>query len=602
MHFFPRTRNLLVSHKTTQRTFFPTLHPLSLVIFANATVVASVLLHNSRFSFHCYTVWSNTYSDIGPEVTLRPLATSCTKDYKGHSLVQTSFTEPPNSTSVDSKGAEGVNIPIVKIPPPAPPTNLLGRSVAQDRRTRLGFSWQVWSRRAASGGWAGHGHGWCRSGPRSWGGRSWPGCRAWGTWWAGTLLLASAYCGLDLQASKHSTVVWTRKQVFWCGLDLQASKYSSVVWTCKQTFQCGLDQQANIPVWSGLASKYSSVVRTCKQAFQCGPDLQASKHSTVVRTCKQANIPMWSGLASKQIFQCGLDLQASIPVWYRPASKQAFHCGPDLQASIPVLSGPASKQACQCGLDLQASIPVWSRPASKHSSVVQTCKQTFQCGPDLQASIPLWSGPAGIPVLSGPASKQDFQCGLDWQAFQCGPDLQASIPVWSGPASKHVFQWSKSKSPSKSSGAFSDSAACCSQNRCHSAWSIVLWADRSCTVREQSKVVSGQARPKTFTVPKQLVFTLLGSGFITILHTSCAKRLGLRSSHGICCYWKGVHAHARNQAPHPSPLLWCILLVVLPLPDWMQDHNCHMKPTSVKQCEISAHKAYLCEAVWNIST
>ena len=29
-------------------------------------------------------------------MTLRPLATSCTKDYKGHSRVQTSFTEPPN--------------------------------------------------------------------------------------------------------------------------------------------------------------------------------------------------------------------------------------------------------------------------------------------------------------------------------------------------------------------------------------------------------------------------------------------------------------------------------------------------------------------------
>ena len=28
---------------------------------------------------------------------LRPLATSCAKDYKGHSLVQTSVTEPPNS-------------------------------------------------------------------------------------------------------------------------------------------------------------------------------------------------------------------------------------------------------------------------------------------------------------------------------------------------------------------------------------------------------------------------------------------------------------------------------------------------------------------------
>ena len=43
-----------------------------------------------------YTVWSNTSSEIGPEVTLRPLATSCSKDYNGHSLVQTSFIEPPN--------------------------------------------------------------------------------------------------------------------------------------------------------------------------------------------------------------------------------------------------------------------------------------------------------------------------------------------------------------------------------------------------------------------------------------------------------------------------------------------------------------------------
>ena len=34
--------------------------------------------------------------EIGLEVTLRPLATSCVNDYKGHSLVQTSFTEPPN--------------------------------------------------------------------------------------------------------------------------------------------------------------------------------------------------------------------------------------------------------------------------------------------------------------------------------------------------------------------------------------------------------------------------------------------------------------------------------------------------------------------------
>ena len=43
-----------------------------------------------------YTAWSNAYSEISLEVTLWPL-TSYVEDYKGHSLVQTSFTEPPNS-------------------------------------------------------------------------------------------------------------------------------------------------------------------------------------------------------------------------------------------------------------------------------------------------------------------------------------------------------------------------------------------------------------------------------------------------------------------------------------------------------------------------
>ena len=35
--------------------FFPTLHPLSKIIFATATVLAFVLLRYSRFNFHCYT-------------------------------------------------------------------------------------------------------------------------------------------------------------------------------------------------------------------------------------------------------------------------------------------------------------------------------------------------------------------------------------------------------------------------------------------------------------------------------------------------------------------------------------------------------------------
>ena len=76
-------RDLLVSQKIDSKTlffFFSTLRPLFPVVSATATVVAFVLLRNSRFNFLCYT-------QRGPEVTLRPLATSCAKNYKGYSLV-----------------------------------------------------------------------------------------------------------------------------------------------------------------------------------------------------------------------------------------------------------------------------------------------------------------------------------------------------------------------------------------------------------------------------------------------------------------------------------------------------------------------------------
>ena len=53
--FFSRTRDLLFSPKTTQRHFSSTLHPVSPVFFATATMVAFVPLRNSRFNFHCYT-------------------------------------------------------------------------------------------------------------------------------------------------------------------------------------------------------------------------------------------------------------------------------------------------------------------------------------------------------------------------------------------------------------------------------------------------------------------------------------------------------------------------------------------------------------------
>ena len=60
MHFFPQTLHLLTSQKMMPRHFFSTLHPLSPVIFATATVWASlvysfVLPRNSRFNFPCYT-------------------------------------------------------------------------------------------------------------------------------------------------------------------------------------------------------------------------------------------------------------------------------------------------------------------------------------------------------------------------------------------------------------------------------------------------------------------------------------------------------------------------------------------------------------------
>ena len=41
--------------KEDTKTLFSSLHPLSTVIFATATVLAFVLLRDSRFNFHSYT-------------------------------------------------------------------------------------------------------------------------------------------------------------------------------------------------------------------------------------------------------------------------------------------------------------------------------------------------------------------------------------------------------------------------------------------------------------------------------------------------------------------------------------------------------------------
>ena len=40
--------------KNDAKTLFSTLHPLSTVVFATATVLAFIPLRNSRFNFHCY--------------------------------------------------------------------------------------------------------------------------------------------------------------------------------------------------------------------------------------------------------------------------------------------------------------------------------------------------------------------------------------------------------------------------------------------------------------------------------------------------------------------------------------------------------------------
>ena len=96
--FFPQTRDLLVSQKLCKDTFFHLSSP-SPVIFANATVVAFLLLHKSRFNFHCHTQHEPTPNQKSARKwQLRPFVTSCAKDYDGHSFGQTSFTEQPNRT------------------------------------------------------------------------------------------------------------------------------------------------------------------------------------------------------------------------------------------------------------------------------------------------------------------------------------------------------------------------------------------------------------------------------------------------------------------------------------------------------------------------
>ena len=92
--FYPWTCDLLVSWKMIQRHFFS--HPPSPFpcnCFANATVVPFVLLHNSRFNFHCYTQQGPALSQKSAQKwQLQPFCKSCMKDYKGDTVVQRGYT------------------------------------------------------------------------------------------------------------------------------------------------------------------------------------------------------------------------------------------------------------------------------------------------------------------------------------------------------------------------------------------------------------------------------------------------------------------------------------------------------------------------------
>ena len=75
------------------KDIFSILHHL--VILANATVVAFVLLCNYRFNFYCYPQ-REAKPNQKSQLQQQPFTTSFVKDYEGHSLVQTSFAEVPD--------------------------------------------------------------------------------------------------------------------------------------------------------------------------------------------------------------------------------------------------------------------------------------------------------------------------------------------------------------------------------------------------------------------------------------------------------------------------------------------------------------------------
>ena len=89
--FFSRTYDLLVSQKRTQTLFFhhPSPFPCN---FCNL---------QQWWHLYCFAILGSTsiivHSVKQHLLRKRPLVTFCAKDYKGHSLMQTSFSKLPNS-------------------------------------------------------------------------------------------------------------------------------------------------------------------------------------------------------------------------------------------------------------------------------------------------------------------------------------------------------------------------------------------------------------------------------------------------------------------------------------------------------------------------
>ena len=96
-HFFYELAIFWSAKKLCKDFFFHTLHPLSTVIFATATVLAFVLLCNSRFNLHCY-----TQHEAMPTQKLAQKCTATSGDVLHERLQsvfilkQTRFAESPN--------------------------------------------------------------------------------------------------------------------------------------------------------------------------------------------------------------------------------------------------------------------------------------------------------------------------------------------------------------------------------------------------------------------------------------------------------------------------------------------------------------------------